>query len=62
MGDKVRKIIDKELFEKGYQANWSEQIFVIAKVKQRDGVCWYYLQDLEGEQLKGKIVYSLSSI
>ena len=53
VGDKVRKIIEKDIFEKGYSANWSEEIYVIRKVKQSDGVCWYYLEDLEGERLKG---------
>jgi hypothetical protein len=28
-GDYVRKIIDKNLFEKGYTANWSKDIFII---------------------------------
>ena len=53
VGDKVRKIINKDIFEKGYSFNWSEEIYVITKVKQFDGVCWYYLADLEGVQLKG---------
>ena len=55
VGDKVRKIIEKDIFEKGYKANWSEEIYTITKVKQADGVCWYYLEDLEGQQLKGII-------
>ena len=54
VGDKVRKIIQKDIFEKGYSANWSEEIFVISKVRQSDGVCWYYLEDLDGNKLKGK--------
>ena len=52
-GDKVRKIIEKDIFEKGYSANWSEEIYVISKVKQSGGVCWYYLEDLSGNKLKG---------
>ena len=54
IGDKVRKIIEKNVFEKGYLQNWSEQIFLIRKIKQFDGVCWYYLEDLEGNKLKGR--------
>ena len=53
-GDKVRKIIEKNLFEKGYKPNWSEEIYVITKVKQANGVCWYYLEDLNGTKLNGK--------
>ena len=52
-GDKVRTILQKDIFEKGYSANWSEEIFVISKVRQSDGVCWYYLEDLSGQKLKG---------
>ena len=53
IGDKVRKILEKDIFEKGYTQNWSDQIFIITKVKQFDGICWYYLEDLEGNPLKG---------
>ena len=56
-GDKVRKIIEKDLFQKGYSANWSEQIYIISKVRQSDGVCWYYLEDLDGNKLKGKTIH-----
>ena len=56
VGDKVRKILHKDIFEKGYQANWSEQIYIINKVKQSDGVCWYYLEDLEGNKQKGYVL------
>ena len=59
VGDKVRKIIEKDIFEKGYSANWSEEIYVISKVKQTDGVCWYHLTDLEGNSLKGIVLNNL---
>ena len=32
VGDKVRKILQKDIFEKGYRENWSEQIYIISKV------------------------------
>ena len=53
VGDKVRKIIEKDIFEKGYKANWSEEIYIITKVKQSGGVCWYYLEDQVGNKLQG---------
>ena len=62
VGDKVRKIIEKDIFEKGYSANWSENIYVISKVKQSDGVCWYYLEDLEGEKIKGIYTGTIFSV
>ena len=53
VGDKVRKIIEKDIFEKGYTSNWSEEIYIITRVRQADGVCWYYLENLGGEKLQG---------
>ena len=53
VGDKVRKIIEKDIFDKGYVSNWSEEIYIIVKSKQLDGVCWYYLEDLSGNKIKG---------
>ena len=55
IGDKVRKIIEKDIFEKGYSSNWSEEIYIITNSKQLNGVCWYYLEDLSGNKVKGFI-------
>ena len=52
-GDKVRKIIDKDLFEKGYTANWSEEIYKIKEIRQSNGVCWYYLSSLDDRPVDG---------
>ena len=52
-GDKVRKILDKALFEKGYKQNWSTEIYIIDKVRQSDGVCWYHLKSLDNTPVKG---------
>ena len=56
-GDRVRKIINKDIHEKGYTKNWSEQIFIIEKVKQSNGVCYYYLKDLANTSLSGIFYY-----
>ena len=53
IGDKVRKIIQKDIFAKGYAPNWSEEIYIITESKQSNGVCWYYLEDLSGNPVKG---------
>ena len=53
IGDKVRKIIEKDLFEKGYTANWSEEIYKINNIRQSNGVCWYYLVSLDGKPVDG---------
>ena len=53
IGDRVRKIREKTLFEKGYTQNWSDEIYEIADVRQSGGVCWYILKTLAGEKLSG---------
>ena len=42
----------KKIFAKGYAANWSEEIFVIKKIKTT--VPWtYIISDLNGEEIVG---------
>ena len=56
-GDKVRKIINKGIFEKGYTENWSEEIYSISKTRQQAGVCWYYLEDHNKRKEPGIFYY-----
>ena len=50
-GDIVRTSKYKNVFAKGYVPNWSEEIFVIKKVKNT----WtYVISDLKGEEIVGK--------
>ena len=52
VGDNVRISKYKNIFAKGYTANWSEEVFVVNKVKNT--VPWTYLiNDLNGENIKG---------
>ena len=53
VGDRVRKIREKTLFEKGYTQNWSDEIYVITSVRQSRGVCWYKLKTIDGETIPG---------
>ena len=48
IGDRVRVLLEKELFDKGYKQNWSQEIYVIKKVIQKAGVVWYKLAKLDG--------------
>ena len=57
LGDKVRKIKEKSIFEKGYTANWSEEIFIIDKVSQSNAVCWYRIKTLDNKPVKGIFYY-----
>ena len=52
VGDHVRISKYKSIFAKGYNPNWSEEVFVIKEVKNT--VPWTYaINDLNGEQIIG---------
>ena len=52
VGDHVRISKYKNIFAKGYMPNWSEEVFVIKKVK--NAVPWtYVINDLNGEEITG---------
>ena len=54
-GDHVRISKCKNIFAKGYVPNWSEEIFVIKKVKNT--VPWTYLiNDLNGQEIIGSFM------
>ena len=51
MGDYVRNSKYKNIFSKGYLPNWSEEVFIVNKVKNT--VPWTYLiNDLNGKEIK----------
>ena len=52
VGDHVRISKYKNIFAKGYTPNWSEEVFVINKIK--NAVPWNYaISDLNGEKITG---------
>ena len=52
VGDHVKISKYKNIFAKGYTPNWSEEVFVIKKVKNT--VPWtYVINDLNGEEIIG---------
>ena len=52
VGDNVRILKYKNIFAKGYTPNWSEEVFVINKIKNI--VPWTYaISDLNGEGITG---------
>ena len=52
VGDRVRISKYKNIFAKGYTPNWSEEVFVVKKVKNT--VSWtYVINDLNGEEITG---------
>ena len=52
IGDHVRISLNKNIFEKSYETNWTEEIFVIDDIKYSN-VPYYYLKDLNDEKLDG---------
>ena len=53
VGDRVRISVQKNLFDKGATANWSEEIFHVRNVRlDRDPIV-YELEDLSGENVEG---------
>ena len=52
IGDRVRISLEKNIFEKGYETNWTQEIFVIYDIKYSN-VPYYYLKDLKNEKLDG---------
>ena len=52
VGDHVRISKYKNIFAKGYTAKWSEEVFVVSKIK--NAVPWtYVINDLNGEDITG---------
>ena len=52
VGDQVRIWKNKNIFAKGYTQNWSEEVFVVSKIK--DTVPWtYVISDLNSEKIAG---------
>ena len=52
VGDYVRISKYKNIFAKGYMSNWSEEVFIISKIKST--VPWtYVINDLNKEEIIG---------
>ena len=52
VGDHVRISKFKNIFAKGYPPNWSEEVFLVSKIKNI--VLWTYVtNDLNGEEIIG---------
>lgn len=52
IGDYVRISKQKGVFDKGYLANWSTELFIVARVQATEPVT-YLLNDLNGSPVKG---------
>ena len=62
-GDKVRVQLNKDLFEKGFTQNWSDDIFIVVASFQKNGLCWYRIKDEQGNIYpKYKYFYELNKV
>ena len=62
-GDKVRVKLNKDLFEKGFTQNWSDDIYTVVASFQKNGVCWYRIKDAQGQIYpKYKYFYELNKV
>ena len=52
IGDRVRSSLEKNIFEKSYETNWTEEIFEIYDIKYSNAP-YYYLKDLNNEKIEG---------
>lgn len=53
VGDHVRITKYKHIFQKGYETNWSDEIFIIESIIERSPRLVYTIKDLEGETITG---------
>lgn len=53
IGDYVRITKYKHIFQKGYESNWSDEIFIISSVIDRSPLVVYTLKDLQQEDIVG---------
>lgn len=53
VGDHVRITKYKHIFQKGYETNWSDEIFVIESIINRSPHLVYTLKDLQSEPITG---------
>ena len=53
VGNHVRISKYKNIFDKGYNPNWSEEVFVVSKIKKT--IPWTYVtSELNGEEITGR--------
>ena len=53
-GDKVRIPQKKNVFTKGYKANWTKELFEVVGVHNNGNICYYSLKNSEGQPLGRK--------
>ena len=52
VGDKVRITKKKDIFSKGYETNWTKELFVITEIQNANPPT-YKIKDMNGEEIHG---------
>lgn len=58
VGDRVRIPIEKSLFAKGYEKNWSEELYTVERIERSMGFCLYILKTTDNVILPRKFYIS----
>ena len=58
IGDRVRIPIDKQIFSKGYQQNWSDELYTVIRIEPSMGICLYILENNDKNEIKRKFYLS----
>ena len=53
VGNIVRKLKEKTIFDKGYKQSWSDELYQVTQIKQAAGRVWYIISDLDGNRQSG---------
>ena len=57
VGDQVRILRSKTIFDKGYTRNWSVELYRICEASSKNNIDYYKIEDQEGVRLSGSRYY-----
>ena len=58
VGDRVRVVLPKQVFDKGYRQAWTDEIFSVERIERSQGFCLYILRDNNDTVLPRKFYLS----
>ena len=58
VGDRVRMVLPKQIFDKGYRQAWTDTIYSVVRIERSSGFCLYILRDNDGNILTRKFYLS----
>ena len=58
VNDRVRMVLPKQVFDKGYRQAWSDEIYTVVRIEKSMGFCLYILQNDAGDIIPRKFYLS----